>query len=138
VILYLDSSSLVKLYVEEAGSSEVEALVAAADGAATSRTAYAELRSALARKQREGGLSAADRARIAAAFRSEWDRLIVQEVTQDAVELAGDLSERHSLRALDAIHLASARLLAEQSRIPVRFSSSDRRLQEAAASEGMA
>jgi len=42
VILYLDTSSLVKLYVEETASADVEGLVVSAEVTGTSLIAYAE------------------------------------------------------------------------------------------------
>lgn len=51
--LYLDTSSLVKLYVTEAGSAEVHQLVGDANVVATSVVAYADMRAALARLRRE-------------------------------------------------------------------------------------
>jgi predicted nucleic acid-binding protein len=138
VILYLDSSSIVKLYVQETDTAEMKRQAAAAEEVASSRIAYAEVRSALARKRREGGISQAEYARTVAAFRSEWLHITVQEVTQQVVELAGAFCEAHKLRGMDAIHLASAKLLADATEAPVRISSSDPRLREAATAEGMA
>lgn len=46
MILYLDTSSLIKLYVEEDGSSEIESLVEQATLVCTSVVAYPEARSA--------------------------------------------------------------------------------------------
>jgi len=54
MILYLDTSALVKVYVEEEGSPLVQGLIAGASLVATSRIAYAEARAALARASREG------------------------------------------------------------------------------------
>jgi predicted nucleic acid-binding protein len=51
MILYLDTSSLVKLYVEEDGSSDIDALVKASEFAATSIIAY-HLASAFALRQK--------------------------------------------------------------------------------------
>ena len=51
--LYLDTSSLVKLYVTESGSKVVRQLVGDANVVATSVVAYAETRAALARLRRE-------------------------------------------------------------------------------------
>ena len=50
--LYLDTSSLVKLYVEEGAAQEVRALVGKAAVVATSSVANAEARAALARQAR--------------------------------------------------------------------------------------
>jgi predicted nucleic acid-binding protein len=58
LILYLDTSSLIKLYVEESGSRDVEGLVAEASLVCTSVVTYPEARSALARLCRKGNLSA--------------------------------------------------------------------------------
>lgn len=138
MILYLDSSHIVKLCVEEPGSADVEALVASVDDTAASRIAYAEVRSALARKRREGGIPDEKYANTVAAFRVEWRHMLVQEVTQQVVELAGALCETHKLRGMDAIHLASAKLLAAESELPVRVSTSDPRLHVAAKAEGLA
>jgi len=60
VTLYLDTSSLVKLYVAEAGSDVVRQLVAEAAVVATCVVAYAETRAALARLRRERVLTAAE------------------------------------------------------------------------------
>ena len=53
MIVYLDTSSLVKLYVEEDESSKVDALVKSSEITATSLVAYAEARAAFARRSRE-------------------------------------------------------------------------------------
>jgi predicted nucleic acid-binding protein len=52
VTLYLDTSSLVKLYVTEAGSDSVHGLVNEASIVATASIAYPEARAALARRWR--------------------------------------------------------------------------------------
>ena len=59
MILYLDTSALVKLYVEELGTSMVTARVERAEAVATVRATYAEARAALARHRRERALTAA-------------------------------------------------------------------------------
>jgi uncharacterized protein with PIN domain len=53
MVLYLDTSSLVKLYVEEKDSSRVANLVGSSNVTATSLVAYAEARAAFARRFRE-------------------------------------------------------------------------------------
>lgn len=59
--LYLDTSGLVKLYVQEAASADVPRYVEAAGVVATSRVAYPGAGAALARRTREGHLTPADR-----------------------------------------------------------------------------
>ncbi len=54
----MDTSSLVKLYVEEVGSDEVRELVSQAAVVATSIVAYPETHAALTRLRRSGDLTA--------------------------------------------------------------------------------
>ena len=54
MIVYLDTSALVKLYVQEVGSTEVRRAVARADLVATSLVAYVEARSAFGEKTSDG------------------------------------------------------------------------------------
>ena len=76
LILYLDTSSLIKLYIEENGSSEIESLVGQASLVCTSVVAYPEARSALARLCREGALTSDEHALtktdLFIRWRSRW------------------------------------------------------------------
>jgi predicted nucleic acid-binding protein len=135
VILYLDTSSLIKLYVEEEGSAAVREQVAGAAVVATSTLAYPEARSALARLRREGGLSDVEQARAKADFDRDWRGFLTLQV-EKVWRQAGDLAERHGLRGADSIHLASfLALVAKVAQSPVRFSSFDSRLNLAAQNE---
>lgn len=136
MILYLDTSAIVKLYVEEEGSSTVRSAVGAAGVIATSRVAYAELHAALAAACRMQRITVAERAAAAAVFRVDWRAYLVVNVTQALVELAGDLVLAHELRGFDAIHVASAVLLRQRTRQEVQFMTWDRRMSEAAAALG--
>ena len=135
MIVYLDTSSLIKLYVEEEGSIAVRALVASAALVATCVLAYPEARSALARLRREGGLTEIEQARAKADLDRDWGGFLALPV--DAVwRQAGDLAERHGLRAADSIHLASyLSLIGRREGSPALFSSFDERLSVAARRE---
>jgi len=137
VILYLDTSCLVKLYVEEEGSERVRRQVAESTAVATSTIAYVEARAAFARKHREGGLSDEEYSVVSDAFRQEWGAYLAVEVSEVIVTLAGDLVEGHELRGFDAIHLASALALRDRTQSPVLFSCADGRLTTAAGAEGL-
>ena len=137
MILYLDTSSLVKLYVEEEGSEAVRSQVSRAAFVATSMIAYVEARAAFARKRREGGLSEAEYARVLDEFGREWGTYLAVEVSEAIVTVAGDLAEGHDLRGFDAMHLASALALRDKMQSPVVFSCADRRLTEAAGALGL-
>jgi uncharacterized protein with PIN domain len=81
LILYLDTSSLVKLYVEEKGSPAIGQLVGEASLVCTSVVGYAEARSSLARHCREGGLTAEVHALAKADLDSEWPNYLSLDVT---------------------------------------------------------
>lgn len=131
--LYLDTSSLVKLYVEEASSADVRDLVAAADVVGTSMIAYNEARAAFARRRREGALRPSDLRAVKAAFEADWPRYLAIDVTPDLCRQAGTLAERYRLRAYDALHLATfADLAQEVGPGRVRFSTFDAPLDRAA------
>jgi predicted nucleic acid-binding protein len=138
LILYLDTSALVKLYVAEPDSDVVRAWLQAADTAATSRVAYPEARAAFARRLREGAYSADAHRQIVAELDRDWSRVAVVELGADVARLAGELAERHALRGFDAIHLASAVHLSDLLNRAVGFGAFDARLAAGAAAVGLA
>ncbi len=135
--LYLDTSSLVKLYVDEPGSDTVRALVDSAAIVATSTIAYAEARAALARRRRERALRQAAFASAGKTFEAEWPKYFRIEVTAGLCRQAGEFAERYRLRAYDSVHLAAFAELAREAGVrAVRFSSFDAALVRAARSLG--
>ena len=133
MILYLDTSSLVKLYVDEPGSREVRRLVDTAELVSSSVVAYAEARAALARRRRESSLTPSGHRRAKAALDADWPHVLTIEVSEPLSRRAGDLAERRRLRGFDAVHLASFLSIAEE--FPsdeVRFSTADKVLRRAA------
>ena len=137
MILYLDTSSLVKLYVSEMESGTVRQLVDTAEVAASSRLAYVEARAAFARKRREHGITPKDYRNIVQDFDRDWDSYFLVDVSDALVKTAGQLAEKHALRGYDAIHLASAVTLQRQGDRPVTFTCFDPRLSLAARREGL-
>ena len=138
MILYFDTSALMKRYLAEADSILVRQAVAKATVCATCRITWAEAMAALARRQREmpADLAALDRARQ--QLRADWERSIVVDVTQPLVELAGDLADTFALRGYDSVQLAAAKILHDASGGRVSFACFDTRLQKAAKVLGMA
>jgi predicted nucleic acid-binding protein len=133
VILYLDTSSLVKLYVAEAGSEQVRKLVDEADVISTSVVALPETRSAFARLGREGTLTPEELSTIRGDLLRDWESFLKIRVLQRVYERAGDLTEEHGLRGFDALHLASFQeVLSQAGGEAVEFSAFDARLNEAA------
>jgi predicted nucleic acid-binding protein len=134
-MIYADSSVIVKRYYEEPGTQSVRSRWTASERVFTSRVAYAEVHAALARKLRDGGISAAQLRTVANSFETEWpayDQVLVDSATLTEVRR---LVRSHALRGFDAIHLSAALWLQAQSPEPLEFWASDDRLEAAAAKE---
>jgi len=133
VILYLDTSSLIKLYVEEEGSEAVRSQVASASLLATSVVTYPEVCSVLSRFGRERRVTKEEQEALRRQLDSHWLQLIAIPVEERLWRHAGDLALRHGLRGLDSIHLASfLGLIDQRNRNSAEFSSFDERLNRAA------
>jgi uncharacterized protein len=89
VILYLDTSALVKIYVEETRSTDVRENAKRAEGLATSRIAYAEAQAAFARKRREKGLSGADYCSVVTDLDQDRDDYFIFDLSETVVRAAG-------------------------------------------------
>jgi len=138
LILYLDTSAWLKLYVGERGTQEVIAAVQSAELVAISRVAYAEARAALARVLREKRTTPAEHRKRVAALDADYVEVLKVEVSEEVIRQAGELAESHALRGFDAIQLASAKWLARKTRKPVRLLAFDKRVSEAAHALGLA
>ena len=144
-LYFLDSSALVKRYVEEPGSAWIRALAAPGAGnyLIIARVAWVEVLSAFTRRQRDGSMGADDVRRALDAFRYDLDmQYQMAEMDRSLVELAGDLVMRRPLRAYDAIQLAAVLLvqanLARTGSADLTFVSADDRLLGIASVEGLA
>jgi uncharacterized protein len=142
--LYVDTSALVKRYVDETGSAWLRAMIdpALSPLIVISHLALAEMRSAFQRRLREGTLTPAEFNQLHNAFRIDClNEYQVLPINQPVIELAGDLVERRTLRTLDAIQLATAlaaRQFLETRGFPeIIFITADDRLLQAALAEGL-
>ena len=105
-IIYLDTSALLKLYVQEAHSAETLALIQGAAGVGTSVLTYTETAAALARAVRMELLSD-DAARAAwRQFQADWPGYTRLKLSTALVERAAALAWDFGLRGYDATHLA--------------------------------
>ncbi len=135
MILYLDTSSLVKLYVDEDCSEIIREWVDEAEAVATSRVAYPETLSAFTRRWNRGDLTDEEMSLARESFTGDWPVFLLLPLDE---RRAGELVVAHLLRGFDAVHLAAAKELSE--RFPseeVVFSSFDGALLKAARSEGL-
>lgn len=120
--LYLDSSALVKRYVDEEGSATVRREMSRAGAWAVSQITFVELLRVIS-----------DAPAAARRARSEWPHFDVVAVSPPVCEAAVALATQHRLRSLDAIQLASA-ITAGSTQLS--FATWDQRLHAAALAEG--
>jgi hypothetical protein len=107
-LVYFDSSALVKLIIEETGSTLVAQLWDGCDAALASRLAYPEVCAALAAAARNHGHSDDDQRSAEQAWEAFWAATRPVELTPSVERHAGELAREHALRGADAVHLASA------------------------------
>ncbi len=136
MILYLDTSALVKVYFPEFGREIVMAYLKQSEGGATNVLTYVEARAALARLTREGKLNAKQHGTIKGEIERDWIYYLPVTNNDERLRRAAEISEIYSLKAYDAVHLASAEYLRSPGVAEVVFACFDDRLNEAACKMG--
>lgn len=139
-MLYLDSSVLVKRYVQEAGSKAVASRFETGEAIYTSVLSFAEVHAAFGRKYRQKEISVTVKQKLVNDFLDDWlFGLSTLEVSTATMSAIPNLCEQYLLRASDAIHLSAALWLKDRFRFHakdgesiVEFGASDRQLGEAA------
>lgn len=130
--LYLDASALVKRYIREPGTAEVEEVVRVAQSVATSLITRVEVSSSFAKAVRMRVISEHIARNQLALFRNDWGSIASLNVTQAVAELAEGYAGDFGLRAYDAVHLASAVVWQDNMGGRVTLATFDRALWEAA------
>ena len=138
MIIYFDTSVLVKNYVNKEHTEAVVAYWGQTETIVISEIAYAEFFSAVNRRRREGSLSEEDYQAITERFKNDWEAFEKIPVNPRLNQQIEDLLTQYPLRGFDAIHLASAlsfrQHLADE---PLLFICADRRLCETAQAENL-
>jgi hypothetical protein len=135
LILYLDASSLLKRYVREEASRDVDEWIACADAVATASETLPESAAALSRLPPWGGLAQSDRRSALEAIERDWDCYAVVDPDERS---ASCLAWRFRLPTCAAVQLAAALTVAELAASePLVFSSFDPALNRAARAEGL-
>lgn len=107
---FLDSSALVKRYVCETGSAWIQQIADPRTGneLLIARITWVEVRSALARRQREGSLAPSTVNQLIQTFRSDLNNQYqVIKLDSTLAETAGQLVSQYPVRSYDAVQLAS-------------------------------
>jgi predicted nucleic acid-binding protein len=137
MMLYLDTSALVKRYIYESGSELVNNLFADARGIATGLISRAETAAAFARAARSGILDREQAWQALQDFRSEWPDYIRLPVTEATVVKGDQLAWELNLRGYDSVHLAMALIWEDTLREEVELVSFDQQLWHAAQESGL-
>ncbi|MDP1610589.1 MAG: type II toxin-antitoxin system VapC family toxin [Sulfuritalea sp.] len=137
MILFCDTSALVKLYIKEDSSDAMQTLARSASAIAVCRIAWAEIMAALARRARENPGDAQAIETVRTRLRTDWPRYAIVEITQPLMELAGEYADTFALRGYDSVQLAAARNLQQAAGEELHFACFDARLQKAARMLGM-
>ena len=133
MILFCDTSALLKLFVDEIGSDSMAKARSDSEAIAVCRITWAESMAAFAQRSRVKGANQAGLAQAKSLFENTWSNFVISEVTQQLVEKAGMYAEAFALRGYDSVQLAAAHNLHEQFVLPLTFACFDRRLSQAAA-----
>jgi len=137
MILYLDTSALLKKYFRETGSDEIIARWKDATGIVTSSLAYAEALASIHRKKRDVKFNNDIFQNIIHLFRRDWNSFIRVEVTDELNDWIDKMVSHYSLRGFDAIHLASALIVHDRLPEKFLFACYDNQLLQAAQSAGL-
>lgn len=137
MIVYFDTSALLKRYLVEADSPAIEALWDQTTRAVASEIVYDEMAATFARKKREVPAEADIIEKARSIFCAEWLSMRRVDVHDDVHRRVDELLARRALRAADAIHLASALLVRDALKHSVTFACADLKLVAAARAEGL-
>jgi len=107
--LYLDTSALLKRYLDEPDSAAAEAYLLGDPDWYSGRHTYVETRRNLRR-----ALDPADLSRMRGLFEEDWRHLSIIELDEVTCRLAADIAELTGVRSLDALHLGAASRLGPQ------------------------
>lgn len=138
MILYLDTSALVKRYIREAESPAVMQWIEGAVLSGSSLIARAEMAAVIGRLRRMKALGEATAQHTLEVFRRDWPLYARLALTEATVARADGLAWQYALRGYDAVHLAAALRWGEYLGEPVTLATFDRQLWAAAREVGMA
>lgn len=138
MIVYLDTSALLKLYLEEAHATGLRKVIHTAALVCTHLITYAEMCAGLAQAVRMDRITESDRVSQMTRFEADWRAAQVVLVDEPLVRRAGELAGRFGLRGYDSVHLAAAESVWRQAPAATRFVTFDQRQREAGLVLGMA
>ncbi len=137
--VFLDTSSLFKLYFQEEGSAEIDAFFAenSINTVLISSITFIEFRSIVWRKVSMKEVSSADAQEIIRVFTHDLSLYSIIAIDDTLLQLASQLIDKHGLnglRSLDALQLASAVIVRDQVTL---YKTADRLLNDLFEAEGL-
>jgi predicted nucleic acid-binding protein len=142
---FVDTSALIKRYLKEEGTEVVRDIIRPTSGNRihVSQIASIEVVSAFARQRREKSITDIHLLTARRMFERHMSfDYVVLRLSDEITAMACDLLEKHKLRSLDAIQLASAFIANDQlirkKHAPLMFVCADHRLLTAASEAGLA
>ena len=133
---YFDTSAVVKRYVLESGSLPVRGWLRRHDFLSSAITPL-EILSALGRRKQSGELSEKNFAaavRRVGSDRARWELIELGGVVLNRAE---EIIQQQPMRALDAIHIASALVFQASAGLQIAFVTGDRKQADAAERMGL-
>jgi predicted nucleic acid-binding protein len=131
----MDASALVKAYALEEGSKRIIEMLNEGEDIFVSKVTFAEILFSLRRKNFSGELRNNDFQGCRKRFEEDWHSFYVIELSDDVLSVLKSRVIRYPLRALDAIHLASAIWIGNLLETRPTFVCADDSLNEAAKNE---
>jgi predicted nucleic acid-binding protein len=138
VIVYCDTSALMKLYAAELHSDWTRQQLSAASHCVVSQITWVEMCAAFALKQRIQQVSAGEAKAALKRLHAEWAMYVHLGLDGALSSLAGELALRFGLSAYDSVQLASAQQAHVQMGEAMVFCCFDKQLNVAADTLGMA
>jgi predicted nucleic acid-binding protein len=137
-LYFLDTSALVKLYVQEPGTDRLLHLISdqPENRFAVLTISVVEVRSAIRRRQRAGDIEASIAVEVLESLQRHMEsRFLRQAVNDIVIDTALEMIDRYSLRAYDAVQLAGCLVICRAAAEAFTFVCADHQLLEAARSE---
>lgn len=135
--LYFDANAIVKGYVSERGSECVAQIFSTASQVFTCKIAFAEVMATLRKKRDELPSLGSQIHQLADQFAQDWESIAAIDLSTEVLNVVRGQAFRHSLKALDLLHLSAAVFLRQMTGIPVVFVCSDQTLLVAARRESL-
>jgi len=136
-IIYLDTSALLKQYIQETWSRGVQQLIGTADSVGTSVITYVEMAAAMARAGRVGAFPLEEAQAAWKDFETDWPSLARLKLSVQVTERGAGVAWKYGLRGYDAVHLGSALVWRDTIEFPIILATLDRELWQAGREAGL-